>query len=51
MSDPSESDDIEPGDILVARTTDPSWAPVMFLAAAAVTITTREVWPRNFGRT
>jgi pyruvate,water dikinase len=28
--------DVEPGDILVARTTDPSWASIMFLCKALV---------------
>lgn len=35
VTDPS-TDDIEPGDILVARTTDPSWAALMFVSAALV---------------
>jgi phosphohistidine swiveling domain-containing protein len=34
VSDPSE--EIEPGEILVAPTTDPSWSSIMFLAAALV---------------
>jgi len=29
-------DDVEPGDILVAATTDPSWASIMFVAEALV---------------
>jgi pyruvate,water dikinase len=29
--------DVEPGEVLVATTTDPSWASIMFLAAALVT--------------
>src|SRR5581483_6128315 len=30
------TDDIEPGDVLVAHTTDPSWATLMFLSSALV---------------
>jgi pyruvate,water dikinase len=33
--DPAEVD-MEPGDVLVARTTDPSWASVMYPAGALV---------------
>jgi pyruvate,water dikinase len=35
VSDPGD-DDIDPGDILVVRTTDPSWASIMFLSSAMV---------------
>ena len=35
--DPSQLDDFEPGDVLVAPQTDPSWAP-LFLAASAVVV-------------
>jgi pyruvate,water dikinase len=35
VTDPSQVD-VEPGDILVAHTTDPSWASVMYLASALV---------------
>jgi len=35
VSDPS-AEDIDDGDVLVARTTDPSWASIMFLASALV---------------
>lgn len=35
ISDPS-TDDMAPGDILVAHTTDPSWAALMFLSSALV---------------
>jgi pyruvate,water dikinase len=28
--------DMDPGDILIAHTTDPSWASLMFMAAALV---------------
>ncbi len=35
VTDPSTTD-FEPGDILVAHTTDPSWASIMFLASALV---------------
>ena len=34
VHDPANSD-LEPGDVLVCRTTDPSWAP-LFLATSAV---------------
>ncbi|MCK9248044.1 MAG: PEP-utilizing enzyme [Solirubrobacteraceae bacterium] len=33
---PDEEDDFEPGDVLVCRTTDPSWASIMMLASALV---------------
>jgi phosphohistidine swiveling domain-containing protein len=36
VSDPDFSDDMNVGDVLVARTTDPSWASVMFMASALV---------------
>ena len=35
VDDPAEVD-IEPGQVLVARTTDPSWTGVMFLSGALV---------------
>ena len=35
--DPGQLDDFEPGDVLIAPQTDPSWAP-LFLAAAAVVV-------------
>jgi pyruvate,water dikinase len=35
VTDPS-FDDVEPGEVLVAPATDPSWASVMFLASALV---------------
>ena len=35
VTDPSTTD-FEPGDILVAHTTDPSWASIMFLASTLV---------------
>jgi pyruvate,water dikinase len=35
VTDPSRTE-MEPGEILIARTTDPSWASVMFLASALV---------------
>lgn len=35
VGDPAETD-LEPGEILVAHTTDPSWASVMFMAEALV---------------
>jgi pyruvate,water dikinase len=35
VTNPAETD-IDPGDILVAHTTDPAWASVMFLASALV---------------
>jgi pyruvate,water dikinase len=34
--DPQADDPLEPGEILVCRTTDPSWASMMILAAALV---------------
>jgi pyruvate,water dikinase len=34
--DPLESDALEPGEILVCHTTDPSWASYFFVAAGAV---------------
>jgi pyruvate,water dikinase len=37
VSDPSEMDKVQPGDILVADMTDPNWEPVMKRAAAIVT--------------
>ena len=36
VSSPSEREAVEPGDILVCRTTDPGWAPLMHAAAAMV---------------
>lgn len=35
--DPADGDDLEPGDILVCRVTDPSWATLFFVAGAVVT--------------
>lgn len=35
LSEPGDAD-IEPGDILVAHTTDPGWASIMFLSSALV---------------
>jgi pyruvate, water dikinase len=35
VHDPTEVD-VEPGEIIVAPTTDPSWAAVLFLATALV---------------
>jgi pyruvate,water dikinase len=35
--DPAELDDFEPGDVLIAPQTDPSWAP-LFIAASAVVV-------------
>ncbi|MEM8515328.1 pyruvate,water dikinase [Massilia sp. MP_M2] len=37
ISDPSEMDRVQPGDVLVADMTDPNWEPVMKRAAAIVT--------------
>lgn len=36
VTDPDFGDDMNIGDVLVARTTDPSWASVMFMASALV---------------
>lgn len=36
ITDPADVDTLEPGEILVCHTTDPSWAPALYLAAAAV---------------
>lgn len=36
VDDPSQLDEFAQGEILVARTTDPSWAPLMFLSGALV---------------
>jgi phosphohistidine swiveling domain-containing protein len=35
-ADSDQADDFEPGDILVCRLTDPSWAPLLSVAAAVV---------------
>ena len=35
-ADSDQADDFEPGDILVCRITDPSWAPLLSVAAAVV---------------
>jgi rifampicin phosphotransferase len=35
-ADSDQGDDFEPGDILVCRITDPSWAPLLSVAAAVV---------------
>jgi pyruvate,water dikinase len=37
VTDPSEMDKVQPGDILVADMTDPNWEPVMKRASAIVT--------------
>jgi pyruvate,water dikinase len=37
ITDPSEMDRVQPGDVLVADMTDPNWEPVMKRAAAIVT--------------
>jgi pyruvate,water dikinase len=37
ISDPSEMDRVQPGDVLVADMTDPNWEPVMKRASAIVT--------------
>jgi pyruvate,water dikinase len=37
ISDPSEMERVQPGDVLVADMTDPNWEPVMKRAAAIVT--------------
>jgi pyruvate,water dikinase len=34
--DPCDTDDFEPGDVLVCRATDPSWAALFYLASAVV---------------
>jgi pyruvate,water dikinase len=34
--DPSQLDEFEPGDVLVAPQTDPSWAPLFLVASAVV---------------
>jgi pyruvate,water dikinase len=34
--DPDGNDDLEPGEVLVCRTTDPSWASLMMVASALV---------------
>jgi phosphohistidine swiveling domain-containing protein len=36
VHDPSEYDDMEPGEILVCHTTDPSWASLFMMATAVV---------------
>lgn len=36
VDDPGSLDELEPGSILVCRTTDPSWAPLFFQSAAVV---------------
>jgi pyruvate, water dikinase len=36
VTDPDFGDEMNVGDVLVARTTDPSWASVMFMASALV---------------
>ncbi|MCX2934314.1 PEP-utilizing enzyme [Mycobacterium sp. CVI_P3] len=36
VTDPDDAFDVEPGDILVCRSTDPSWTPVMMIAGALV---------------
>jgi pyruvate,water dikinase len=37
VNDPSQLKDVQPGEILVARNTDPDWEPVMRLVAGIVT--------------
>jgi len=37
VSDPSQMDSVQPGDVLVADMTDPNWEPVMKRASALVT--------------
>lgn len=39
VTDPEEIDELEPGDVLVTPSTDPSWTP-LFLTAAAVIVET-----------
>jgi pyruvate,water dikinase len=34
--DPGDTDDFEPGEVLVCRATDPSWAALFYLASAVV---------------
>jgi phosphoenolpyruvate synthase/pyruvate phosphate dikinase len=34
--DPTDPGDLEPGDVLVCRTTDPSWVSLFFVAAGCV---------------
>jgi pyruvate,water dikinase len=36
ITDPGEVDTLNPGDVLVCRTTDPSWGPLFFIASALV---------------
>jgi phosphohistidine swiveling domain-containing protein len=36
VSDLSEADDLEPGDVLVCATTDPSWVPLFMVAGGVV---------------
>lgn len=37
IRDPADAGDLEPGDVLIAASTDPSWTP-LFLSAAAVVV-------------
>lgn len=37
VTSPTEVDELEPGDILVAATTDPAWTPLFLTSAAVVT--------------
>lgn len=37
VTDPIETEDFEPGEVLVCRVTDPSWAALFYLASAVVT--------------
>lgn len=37
LNDPSQADEFEPGEILVAPGTDPSWTP-LFVSSAAVVV-------------
>lgn len=36
VTDPGDTDDFEPGEVLVCRVTDPSWAALFYLASAVV---------------
>ena len=36
MLDASDPDELQPGEVLVCHTTDPSWSPYFFVAAAVV---------------
>ena len=47
ISDPSEMERVQPGDVLVADMTDPNWEPVMKRASAIVTNRGRPYLPRG----